>query len=37
VIEAASGKAEDDGCIRHTAEDDNAAGRRLGAAQQVGI
>jgi hypothetical protein len=32
VIEAASGKAEDDGCIGRTAEDDNAAGRRLGAA-----
>jgi len=33
VIQAASGKAEDDGCIGHTAEDDNEAGRRLGAGE----
>jgi hypothetical protein len=31
VGQAASGKAEDDGCISNTAEDDNAVSRRLGA------
>jgi len=33
VIQGGAGKAEDDGCISNTAEDDNAASVVLGAAQ----